>query len=79
MLFTLITLSGAVAVSSHSHTWLRPGVAVSHLCGFPSADIPAQVLVGFSSSLQHHAVVLLPVFDFQLYCSRDDVAEFEIS
>lgn len=55
--------------------WLRPGVGIGHLCGFLSADTSAQVLVGFGSSLQHHAVVLLPVFDFQLYCSRDDVAE----
>lgn len=36
-----------------------------------------QVLLGFGSLLQQHAVDLLPVFDFQLYCSRDDVAESE--
>lgn len=62
MLFTLITLNV-----------VRPGAGISQLCGFLSA----QVLVGFVSLLQHHAVVLLPVFDFQLNCSRDDVAEFE--
>lgn len=66
MLFTLITLNV-----------VRPAAGISQLCGFLSADTSAQVLVGFVSLLQHHAVVLLPVFDFQLNCSRDDVAEFE--
>lgn len=55
---------------------VTPGAVISQLCGFLSADTSAG-FSGFGSLLQHRAVDLLPVFDFQLYCSRDDVAESE--